>query len=255
MADGVITIGLLTPHTAVGPEAEFPAMAPGRIMTRVARISTNDAAAAGTTPTSQLALRASTKPPLLDDATEVLAAAPIDVIGYASTSAAYAIGYEDETAMLSRLSRRMGLPVAGTCASAVLALRMLNVERIALVHPPWFEGELNQLGASYFRSQGLQVAMSVSADLSRDPGRIEPAAVFEWTSRHVPDDVEAVFIGGNGFRAAGAIEALEATIGLPVLESNQVLLWKLLADSGATFTVRRYGQLFAHEPPPDDASS
>jgi maleate isomerase len=123
----------------------------------------------------------------------------------------------------------------------VLALRLLKIEQIALVHPPWFDGELNALGASYFRSQGFHIVTSASAELSRDPRQIEPAAVFEWTSRHVPAAAEAVFIGGNGFRAARAIEALEGALGRPVLESNQVLLWNLLAHTHASITIRGYG--------------
>jgi maleate isomerase len=202
----------------------------------------------GTTPTSPLGLRALTTPALLANAAEVLTTESTDVIGYASTSSAYAIGFNDETAMVSRLSRRVGLPVVATCASAVLALRVLNVDRIAVVHPPWFGDELNRLGATYFRSQGFRVVTAASADLPRDPRRIEPRAVCEWTSRHVTDDAETVFIGGNGFRAARAIEALEVAIGRPVLESNQVLLWNLLAHAGATFRVRGYGKLFAQDP-------
>ena len=249
----MISIGVLTPHAAVGPEAEFPAMAPGRVMTRVARISTTGAAVVngGTTPTSASGLRALTTPSLLDEAARPLAVDEIDVIGYASTSSAYAIGFDDEAAMVSRLSRRLGIPVVATCTSAVVALRVLNVVRIALVHPPWFDRELNELGASYFRSQGFHVVTSESADLSHDPRQINPTAVFEWISRHVPDEAEAVFIGGNGFRAAGAIAALEVALGRPVLESNQVLLWNLLAHAGATLTIRGYGQLFALEPTHD----
>jgi maleate isomerase len=88
----------------------------------------------------------------------------------------------------------------------------------------------------------------MSADLSQDPRQIDADSVFEWTTQHVPDDVEAVFIGGNGFRAAGAIAPLEDALGRPVLTSNQALLWNLLAHAGATFSIRGYGQLFAHEP-------
>jgi maleate isomerase len=73
--------------------------------------------------------------------------------------------------------------------------------------------------------------------------------------RHVPDDADAVFIGGNGFRAAGAIEALEARLERLVLTSNQVLLWKLLTQSGADFQVSGYGQLFTRTPPPRDRFS
>src|SRR5262249_4060772 len=37
--DILIRIGLLTPHAAIGPEEEFPAMAPGSLVTRVVRVS------------------------------------------------------------------------------------------------------------------------------------------------------------------------------------------------------------------------
>jgi maleate isomerase len=145
---------------------------------------------------------------------------------------------------MSRLASRLALPVVSTCESAVLALRELGVERIGLIGAPWFEPELNELGAAYFRSQGFDVVSSRSAALSQDPARIEPAAVLDWATRHVPDNAEAIFIGGNGFRAAGAIGALERAIERPVLESNQVLLWRILAKTAATLPIRGYGLLF-----------
>lgn len=89
--------------------------------------------------------------------------------------------------------------------------------------------EFNELGAVYFAQQGFGVVSSVSAELAQDPGAIEAAAVCEWASRRVADDAEAVFIGGSGFMAAGAIDALVTAIGIPVLTSDQVLLWRLLA--------------------------
>lgn len=244
MGEDAIRIGVLTPHTAIGPEAEFPAMAPGRVVTGVTRVSAATAVGVAPGPPTPIALAALTRPPLLDDAAEKLATDSIDVIGYASTSSAYAIGFDNEAALVRRISRRTGIPVAATCASAVLAMRVLDVDRIALVAPPWFDDELNRLGAAYFHSQGLRVVSSASASLPQDPRRIEPAAVAKWTSRHVTDAAEAVFIGGNGFRVAAAIEALEATLGRPVLTSNQVLLWNLLALADATFQVSGWGRLF-----------
>jgi maleate isomerase len=62
----------------------------------------------------------------------------------------------------------------------------------------------------------------------------------------VGGDTEAVFIGGNGFRAAGAVGALEASLDCPVLTSNQVLLWSALGRTGATAEVSGYGRIFAH---------
>jgi maleate isomerase len=54
---------------------------------------------------------------------------------------------------------------------------------------------------------------------------------------------------GNGFRAAGVIDALERTIGRPVVTSNQVLLWSLLGRVDALFEVAGYGRLFAQPRP------
>ena len=57
-----------------------------------------------------------------------------------------------------------------------------------------------------------------------------------------------MFIGGNGFRATGAIDALEKAISRPVLTSNQVLLWQLLAQAEDTVEINGYGRLFTHQP-------
>ena len=87
-------------------------------------------------------------------------------------------GFDDEVTMLARLSRRMGIPVAGTCASAVRALRLLDARRIALMHPPWFDEELNErrlvLPEPGVRGRRLGIGR-----LAPDPDQIEPAAVVE----------------------------------------------------------------------------
>jgi maleate isomerase len=246
--DTVIHVGVLTPHEVPGPEVEFAAMAPGRLITRVERIT--GAAGAGTSggPVSPADLGPLTTAPLLDRAARQLVTDRVDVIGYASTTSAYTIGFDAEMAMVSRLSQLTGGPVAATGASAVRALRVLQVERVALVGAPWFAPQFNDLGAAYFASQGFDVVSSASAGLAHDPDAVEPAAVCEWTSRHIADAAGAVFIGGNGFRAAGAIQALETAIGRPVLTSNQVLLWQLLAQAGDTANINGYGRLFACKP-------
>lgn len=120
------------------------------------------------------------------------------------------------------------------------------MKRVALIGAPWFDQELNGLGAAYFTAQGFDVVSSRSADLPQDPHTINPGGLAEWALRHVEDSAEAVFIGGNGFRAAQAVHALEAGLDRPVLTSNQVLLWRVLTHSGGIVQVGdRHGKLFA----------
>jgi maleate isomerase len=64
-------------------------------------------------------------------------------------------------------------------------------------------------------------------------------------TEHVPDDAEAVVLGGNGFRAVGVIEKLEATLRRPVLTANQTLLWAAMrAADASTAEITGYGKLF-----------
>jgi maleate isomerase len=244
------SLGVITPHAAAGPEAEWPLMGAGRIITRIARIPAPGGSVAepGSPPASPSGLRALTSPAVLDQAVASFAPGSVDAIGYASTSTGYVIGRPAESALLDRLSRNLSIPVDGTSAAAVTALRGMEIERLELVHPPWFDEELNELAATYFRDAGFDVVASRSADLHRDPSRIEPDEVLTWISEHVSGKAQALFIGGNGFRVAPALQQLEQQLGRPVLASNQALLWSLLGKAGACLEVSGYGSLLQQPP-------
>ena len=207
--NGEVTIGVLTPHATAGPDAEFPRMAPRHVRTVVSRIRppVSSISGHGEPPTSPDGLRALATPAAINEAASALPGY-VEVLAVASTSSGYAIGYDAESALLERLRERWGVPVCGTSPSAVSALRSHRVQRISLVHPPWFGRSLNRLGAAYFQSRGFEVVDAHLADLPDDPDRIEPAMVVEWVSQHVSHRAEAVVIGGNGFRAARAIHEL-----------------------------------------------
>jgi maleate isomerase len=242
----VITVGVLTPHAAAGPESEFAVIAPGHVRTQVSRIQmpAPSRASRAQPPATQDDLRALATPEALDQAASTLRAGSFDALAWASTSSAYAIGYDAESALVEWLRARLAVPVCSTSASAVSALRSHRVERISLVHPPWFGAEQNQLGFTYFQSQGFEVVDAHLADLPNDPDQIEPAMVVEWVSQHVSDRAESVILGGNGFRAAGAVQELEDRHGRLVLEANQVLLWSVLRSLGTSVDIHGFGGLF-----------
>lgn len=189
-------------------------------------------------------LRTLATPSALRQAVARLREASVDVIAYASTTSAYAIGHAAEVDLAERLSQLTEAPVVSSGLAASQALRSLDVRRVALVHPPWFEEAFTDLAAAYFRHQGIDTVILTATPLPKDPERVRPDQVIDWVSRHVEPSTEAVFIAGNGFRAACTIEELERRTGQPVLEANQVLLWSILAATGRTLPVRGYGRLF-----------
>lgn len=245
-------LGVLTPHADIGPEGEFQAMAPAGVSVHAARVPLGAIRPGGVMdPTIALEpVRAFADPPHVDEAAELLAAAPLHAIGFAFTSSSYVRGADEDESLRQRLEQHTrGIPVAVTCASVVLALRALTAGRLALIDPPWFSPELNALGAAYFRSQSLEVVHHAPAELPSNQRAVHPGLLYEWIRAHVPATAEAVFIGGNGFRAVGAIQALEEDLDVPVLTANQVLCWHLLRLAGTRIPVTGYGRLFAQPLP------
>ncbi len=134
----------------------------------------------------------------------------------------------------------------------MLGLRALGAVRIALVDPPWFSAELTSLGVDYFTGQGFAVIHAASAGVPSEQRAINPGQLFEWVRDHVPAEADAVYIGGNGFRAVGVIQALEEDLRIPVLTANQVLLWHLLRLAGTHAPVVGYGRLFDRDLPAEE---
>ncbi|WP_235782773.1 hypothetical protein [Bradyrhizobium murdochi] len=125
----------------------------------------------------------------------------------------------------------------------------LGAKRIALVSPPWFSDKMDRQGARYFQDSGFEVVSSGRAGLPSDQQAIQPEQLYDWVSSHVPASAEAVFVGGNGFRAIGVIKALEDSLNRPVLTANQVAFWSALRHSGTRASVTNYGRVFEFDLP------
>ena len=246
-----VRIGVLTPHADVGPESEMNAMAPPDVAIHATRVPFGAMAAGGVMdPTIPLApVKAFAEPPHVDDAAELLAAAPLDAIAYGFTSSAYVIGEEGEAEMIARLERRTrGIPVVATCTAEVEGLRVLGARRIVLFDPPWFDTELTGLGRRYYESAGFEVVYSSPCGLESDQKKITPSDLHAWVSEQVSTtDAQAIVFGGNGFRTVGAIAALEEDLVRAVLTPNQALLWGALRITDADpSSVSDYGRLFSY---------
>jgi maleate isomerase len=237
-------IGLLTPNDDAVPESEFWAMAPEGVSVHVSRVLLTDT-------------RKFADPPHPDDATELLAALPTQAIVLAFTTTSYILGPGGEAALKARLEKRSkGVPLLLSGPAAVAAFRALGARRIALIHPPWFADDEQQMGVAYFRNQGFDVVYATQMQLRgltvakpSDPLRkfieLYPAELYEWARTQVPEEAEVVLFSGNGFRAIGAIAALEEDLGRPVLTANQVAFWYALRHAGVHAPVNGYGRLFA----------
>jgi maleate isomerase len=226
-------IGVLTPHFDPVPESEMWAMAPPGVSIHASRVTWSSGP------------RAFAEPPHVDRAAELLAGLAPRVILYGFTSSSYVLGRQADDSLRARLEKRAGgIPVILTCSAATEALRILGAHRIAVIHPPWFTEELNATGMDYFQAQGFETVLCARITPARPFTEVPPAELYRWARSNVPRHAEAVFVGGNGLRAIGAIHALEESLRRPVLTANQVLFWQALRLVGAASKVTRYGRLF-----------
>lgn len=247
-----LAVGVVTPHMAAGPEVELPAMTSGRVVTVVCRTGSPPEASQAplaTVPSAHLELRASTELAAIDRAAATFRGTMLDAVAHASTTSGYVIGHRAEAAAVGRLAQRFGVPAVASCAAAVAALRAYGVGRVQLIHPPWFDDEFDELGEAYFRAQGFDAVVTKAVGLPGDPARVELHDVVEWVEHHLEDRAEAVFLAGNGFRAAGAVEELELRTDRLVLEANQALLWGILTATDAGWDIAGQGRLLRGSTP------
>jgi len=245
-------IGVLAAHLDIGTEAEFQAMAqamaPAGVSLHSARVPLGVIGPDGVVVSRMSAesVRAFAEPPLVDNAAGLLAAAPLNAVVYAFTGSSYLLGVEGDKALKSRLQKRTrGIPVVIPCLAALAALRAVGARRVALIEPHWSPAEFAQLGAEYFRSQQFEVVYAALAELPSRQADVQPGPLYDWVKTHVPAEAEAVFIGGNAFRAVGVIQALEEALQRPVLTANQVAFWQALRLANVNFPLKGYGQLFS----------
>lgn len=247
-----LRVGLLVPDGDVGPESEWSAIAPTGVSVNASRFRFPVSAVAAAedridvSPVDYVAA-----PGPLDDAIGLLNAPAIDVFSLAFTSTSYVA---DDADLVERLSAIAGgRPVVTTGQALLAAVDHFEARNVLLVDPPWFPPELTAMGRKWLESNGVSVARAEPAGLPSGQGNIHPGAVHRYLCGAIrgsstdasTSSIDLVLIGGNGFRAVGAIAAAEADTGVPVVTANSALLWRTLQTMGRpTSQVTRYGRLF-----------
>jgi maleate isomerase len=231
-------LGVLTHDDSAISESELWTMAPDGVSLHTSRVFFAD-------------LATFADPPGPEQATDLLARLPLQVIIYAWTVGSYLLGTAGEQELVSRVEQHSnGIPVLMSAPAATAGFRALQAERIALVHAPFFTDDFDAKGVTYFEERGFDVVHvshmlpPVTVPHPNTGSVASPAEIYEWVRGHVPSSAQAVFIGGNALRAIGVISALEEDLRRPVLTANQVSLWWALRTAGADVTVNGYGQLF-----------
>lgn len=168
----------------------------------------------------------------------------LGAIAYACTSGATIIGSQEVARLIA--VAHPGTAVSNPLSAVIAALHALGVRRIAMVTP--YVAEVSEPMAACLGAAGIEVIHAVSFGQKED---WTVARITEESTRRAMLEagrvagVEAIFASCTNLRTFGVIAAVETELGLPVVTSNQALLWDMMRLAGAEARGWGPGRLFA----------
>jgi maleate isomerase len=178
-------------------------------------------------------------------AAELLADAKVDAIGWSGTSSGW-LGFDADRRLVERISARTGI----AATTAVLALNELlarrGLTRLALVTP--YTADVQQRIVDNYRGIGIEIVAErhLGIRVNHDFAGVAPA-----TLRALMDEVaqarpQAITTFCTNLHAAPLAEAVEAELGIPLLDTVSTTVWGLLRTVAADpAQVRGWGRLFS----------
>ena len=231
-------IGLIYPTESLVMEPEFSAMAPEGVSIHTARVDLTGATLEGLSGMMD------------DDRIEVAARmlgfrTPTDVVTFGGTSATFMRGVGYDQQVIARMEAVMtNVPASTTSTAALRALRAVGARRVSFVGP--YVADITKLGGEFFAANGFEVTgahgMGVTDNLELNDISLE--RVYGYTKSVVEPEADAVFISCTGLRTIGAIEALEADLGVPVVTAIQATFWDCMCIAKVHEARDGFGSLF-----------
>lgn len=167
----------------------------------------------------------------------------LQTVGYGCTSASVLIGPEAVARKVQEA--QPGVPVTNPLSGVIAALAALQAKRIAMVTP--YTAQVAAPMRAFLEAQGVSVVTEISfgeAD-DRNVARISEASTEAAAIEAARGEgVQAIFASCTNLRTFGVIDAIEAKLGVPVVSSNQALMWHMLALAGADARGWGPGRLF-----------
>jgi maleate isomerase len=241
-----VRLGMLTPSSNTVLEAATGAMVAGLPEVsvhfsrfRVTEISLSEGS------------RRQFDPAPIVEAARLLADARVDVIAWNGTSAAW-LGFETDERLCAAITAATGIPAITSMLALNAALAGYGVRRFALVTP--YLDEIQARIVANYRALGLAC---VAERHLGDPGNFSFALVGDDAIAAMVREVakaepQAIATICTNLRSAPLVEALEPSVGVPILDSISVVVWRSLCLAGVDpARVKGWGRLFgelSHEP-------
>lgn len=168
----------------------------------------------------------------------------LDVLAFGCTSASMLIGERRVAEQFAK--SRPGVPCTNPWVAATAALKHLGARNIAVLSP--YCQEVNLVLYQRLEESGFTVPAFGAFHLALDtevPG-IDPLSFASPIQELLSgSQADAVFLSCTNLRAMEVLDELEQRFNVPVISSNQALLWHALRLAGSELELGGFGSLLA----------
>lgn len=178
------------------------------------------------------------------EAAELLADAKVDAIAWNGTSGGW-LGFEQDRSLCRAITERCGVPATTSTLATADAFRALGVTRWALVTP--YLPDIQQKIVENFGAEGFDC---VAERHLNDKGNFSFSEFGEDTIAGLIHEVaqakpQAIAVYCTNFAGTRIAPALEAELGIPVIDSIAVTAWRTMQIAGADpKRIAGWGRLF-----------
>ncbi|MDR5752477.1 MULTISPECIES: hypothetical protein [unclassified Caballeronia] len=167
-----------------------------------------------------------------------------DAIAFNCTGASVAHGSGCDVALAACMTEKLGVPSTNTMVAIKDALRFVCAEAVLHVCP--FGDDFSRVERQSLVDANLDVQRTVSLGFTdaKVAAQMQPEEIAETVKMHVDGDTRALLLSCANVRAFEAVKVLEAELNLPVVTSNQAMLWAVLQAAGWRGNIEGAGKLF-----------
>jgi maleate isomerase len=177
-------------------------------------------------------------------AAELLADAKVGSIMWNGTSAAW-LGFASDERLADAITARTGVPASSSVLAFRDAFRMTGAVRVGLVTP--YTTDVQARIRENWGAAGFTCPAERHAGLSENFAfaRLGEAEIADMARAVAAEGVDVVAIVCTNMAGAEIAPALEEELGIPVIDSVAVTLWKALTLAGCgTQALARFGSIF-----------
>ena len=172
--------------------------------------------------------------------------AQVDLVAFTCTAGSMVGGPSYDLAVTEDIRSADVSHAITTAGAMVAALQALGARSITFISP--HQGTLHDVEANFFERFGFSVVVSSRMNLGHPNilAQVSPEALQAEIVRLVPRDEplgDAIVLSCANMRALECVETLQSHFGVPVVGSNQAMIWAVLQKLGRAPHIAQLGRL------------